>query len=73
MSPSPPPRPALSPLTQTLRFMRQPQEFLRATRAECGDLFALRLLGLGRWVFLCSSDLLQLVTERLRLTVTLAC
>ena len=50
-----PPEPALSTMTQTARFARNPYAFLAQTRAECGDLFSLRLLGMGRWAFLCNA------------------
>jgi len=56
-----PPEPSLSRLGQTLRFMKDPYGFLAETRADLGDLFMLRILGMGPWVFLCSSrDLVQL-------------
>ncbi len=51
-----PPEPPLSSFAQTLRFMKDPYTFLADTRAECGDIFSLRLQGLGRWVFLCNAE-----------------
>lgn len=48
------PRLSLSPIQQTIQFMRDPIPLVERGRAECGDLFALRLLGLGTWVFVCS-------------------
>ncbi len=50
-----PPEPALSPLKQTLRFGKDPFAFLARMRAECGEIFMLRMLGMGTWVFLCSA------------------
>ena len=52
----PPPEPPLSTFRQTLRFTRNPYAFLAQARAECGEIFSLRLLGMGRWVFLCSAE-----------------
>ena len=49
-----PPRPSLSTIVQTGRFMKDPFALLQDCRDECGDVFLLRLLGLGEWVFLCS-------------------
>ena len=43
--------------------MRQPFELLRDCRRSCGDIFSLRLLGMGEWIFLCSP---QLVEEMLK-------
>ncbi len=51
-----PPEPPLSPLRQTLRFARDPFAFLAETRAECGEIFTLNILGMGRWVFLCTAE-----------------
>lgn len=58
MSPSLPPRPAMSALTQTRLFFTQPFDLLSKVRAECGDIFTLRLLSMGHCVVLCSSQLL---------------
>ncbi len=59
MNPSPqPPRPALSALAQTLRFKKDPMGFMTQARAECGDIFSLRLLGMGRWVVIASPAIL---------------
>ena len=54
-----PPVPAGSAWNHTWRFVTNPMAFLADARAECGDLFRLRLIGLGDWVFLCSPELLQ--------------
>ncbi|MEM7356456.1 MAG: cytochrome P450, partial [Acidobacteriota bacterium] len=48
-----PPEPPLSPFRQTLRFAKDPFAFLADTRAQCGEIFALNILGMGRCVFLC--------------------
>lgn len=53
------PSPILSTLAQTLRFLRDPFTLIKKTQEEHGDLFALRLLGLGTWVFLCSPGLVR--------------
>lgn len=55
----PPPEPSMPKIRQAIRFMRDPFALLSAVRAECGDLFALRVPGRGKVVFLCSADLLN--------------
>ncbi len=54
-----PPRPSLSVPSQTLRFLRDPFSLLDEAVEECGDIFRLRILGLGSWVFLCSPALIK--------------
>ncbi len=54
-----PPEPRLSRIQQTARFMKDPFGLLAQTRAECGDVFSLNLLGMGRWVFLCNAAALN--------------
>ncbi len=54
-----PPEPSLSRFQQTLRFIKEPYGFLARTRAECGEIFTLRLLGMGKWVFLCNVQALN--------------
>ncbi|MEM7350500.1 MAG: cytochrome P450 [Acidobacteriota bacterium] len=54
-----PPRPALSVLAQTTRFLKDPFALLSDCRQECGDIFALKILGMGEWVFLCSPPLVE--------------
>ena len=44
--------------------MRDPFALLAETRAECGEIFSLNLLGLGRWVFLCRADHLAELYKR---------
>ncbi len=56
---SQPPRPALSALAQTWRFKKDPMGFIGQVRAECGEIFSLRLLGMGRWVVIASPEILQ--------------
>jgi cytochrome P450 len=46
-----PPSPDLSALTQTIRFFKDPFTLTSQCRRELGDLFSLRLLGMGTWVF----------------------
>lgn len=50
------PRLSMSAVEQTWRFMRDPIPLVERGRAECGDLFTVRVLGLGSWVFVCSPD-----------------
>ena len=54
---APLPRPSASTLTQTWRFFKDPMGMLRSAREECGDIFCLRVLGFGDWVFVCSPQL----------------
>ncbi len=54
-----PPSPSGSALTHTARFIRDPFTLIDEAREECGEIFQMRLLGLGRWVFLCAPDLLK--------------
>ena len=51
------PRPTASAANQTWRFLKNPFDMLQATREECGDIFCLRILGFGDWVFVCSPEL----------------
>ena len=46
-----PPSPRMSALTQTIRFFKDPFALTSYCRRELGDLFTLRLLGMGNWVF----------------------
>jgi len=56
-----PPSPDLSKLTQTLRIMKHPFDFIAQQRAELGDVFRLETYGMGRMIFLCTADLLHQV------------
>lgn len=53
------PEPSMSKLVQTYRFMTDPFPLLAEVRAECGDIFVLDILGLGRMAFVCSAELLH--------------
>lgn len=53
------PRPSLSTLDQTRRFLKDPFQLIDDAREECGDIFALRILGLGDWVLLGSPELVR--------------
>lgn len=60
----PPPRPNLSAFQQTHRFFKQPFELLSQTRQQYGDIFNLRILGMGRVVVVCRADLMAEVHKR---------
>ncbi|MEM7351530.1 MAG: cytochrome P450 [Acidobacteriota bacterium] len=49
-----PPRPSRSVLAQTLGFLTDPLKLLEEAAEECGDVFSIRVLGMGEWVFLTS-------------------
>ncbi|MEM9595084.1 MAG: cytochrome P450 [Acidobacteriota bacterium] len=53
------PSPAGSRLLLAMRFKKDPFSLLSQLRREHGDVFALDLPGLGRWVFLCSPEVAQ--------------
>lgn len=54
-----PPRPRGSALGHTARFLRDPFALIADATAEHGDLFTVRLLGLGTWVFAGAPALLK--------------
>lgn len=54
-----PPSPKLSPLAQTLRFMKDPFALIEECRRELSPMFTLHLLGLGRRVFICEPELMK--------------
>ena len=54
-----PPRPARSVLAQTLGFLKDPLTLIEESAKECGDIFSLRLLGMGEWIFLSSPELVK--------------
>jgi len=56
-----PPQPSIPPIVQTLRFMRDPFSLIADATREHGDVFSLRLLGLGTWVMVGSPRLLKRV------------
>jgi cytochrome P450 len=47
-----PPRPRFSSLVQTFRYVREPFQLLEECRGSLGEIFTLRLIGSGDWVFL---------------------
>ncbi len=49
----------MSVLAQSIRFVKDPFTLLQDCRQTCGDLFALRLFGMGEWIFLCSPELVE--------------
>lgn len=51
-----PPNPKISALTQTRRFFGQPFDLLSEMRQRHGDIFTLRILGMGRCVVFCHPD-----------------
>ena len=53
------PRLRRSRVSQTIQFMKDPVGLIKEAQKECGDIFCLRLLGMGDWVFLCSPELIQ--------------
>jgi len=53
------PRPAGSLLSHSLRFVKNTMQLYADVFRECGDIFAMRIPGLGEWVYLCSPDLVQ--------------
>jgi cytochrome P450 len=53
------PRPAGSLLSHSLRFAKDTMRFYEDVYRECGDLFAVRIPGLGEWVYVCSPDLVK--------------
>ncbi len=54
-----PPGPSSPAFVQTYRYARNPLPLLDECARRFGDLFTLRLLGTGPWVFLCSPPLLK--------------
>lgn len=51
-----PPFPNISALQQTKRFFKDPFALISDCHRDLGDLFALRLLGMGNWVFVSRPD-----------------
>lgn len=54
-----PPRFPASAFTATRRFMKDPFDLLYDAHRQCGDIFTIRLLGLGDWTFLCTPAMLE--------------
>jgi cytochrome P450 family 110 len=50
------PRLQMPAFQQTLQFLRDPIPLIERGVAECGDIFALNILGFGTWVFVCSPE-----------------
>ena len=60
----PPPRPSIPDWKVAWRFLADPFSLVAEARKECGDLFLLKLPGLGPVVFLCRAELLHDVHRR---------
>ncbi|MEM1177349.1 MAG: cytochrome P450 [Acidobacteriota bacterium] len=54
-----PPSPRSPAAVQTLQFFRDPFTLLSECKERHGDIFTLKLLGMGNWVFLTSPDLMR--------------
>jgi cytochrome P450 len=54
-----PPGPSSPSLVQTYRYIRNPLPLLEDCAERFGDMFTLRLIGTGAWVFLCSPALVK--------------
>lgn len=52
----PVPRLQMPALQQTIQFIRDPIPLIKRGLAECGDIFALNILGFGTWIFVCSPE-----------------
>lgn len=50
------PRLRMSALEQTIQFIRDPMPLIERGIAECGNVFALNIIGFGTWVFVCSPE-----------------
>jgi cytochrome P450 len=56
-----PPGPALAPLAQTARWIARPTHFMERSRRDHGDVFTVRLAGVGRYVFISDPTLVKQV------------
>jgi cytochrome P450 len=54
-----PPRPSGSSVRHTIRFFQDPLRLLEDARRECGDVFSLRIFGMGKWIFLTAPEALK--------------
>lgn len=54
-----PPGPQSAPILQTIRYVTKPIPLLEECRAKHGDIFTLKLVGSGDWVFLTKPDHLK--------------
>jgi cytochrome P450 len=65
-----PPGPSLPSLGQTFRWILRPDVFMERTRASYGDVFTVRLAGVGNYVFVSDPELIKQVftadTDQLR-------
>ena len=59
MRPELPPGPALLPVAQTARWIVRPTQFMERNRREYGDVFTVRLGGVGRYVFVSDPVLIK--------------
>jgi cytochrome P450 len=59
MRPELPPGPALPPLAQTARWIARPTHFMERSRRDYGDVFTMRLAGVGRYVFVSDPVLIK--------------
>jgi cytochrome P450 len=56
-----PPGPALPPVAQTARWIARPTHFMERSRREYGDVFTVRLAGVGQYVFISDPALVKQV------------
>jgi cytochrome P450 len=59
MRPSLPPGPAVPPVLQTTRWIARPTHFMERSRREYGDVFTIRLAGVGRYVVVSEPGLIK--------------
>src|SRR4051794_15744311 len=59
MRPTLPPGPAAPPMVQVARWIARPTDFMNRTRRECGDVFTVRLAGVGRFIFVSDPTLIK--------------
>src|SRR3954466_11991452 len=59
MRPTLPPGPAAPPLIQIARWIVRPTDFMNRTRREYGDVFTVRLAGVGRAIFVSDPALIK--------------
>jgi cytochrome P450 len=59
MRPELPPGPAIPPLAQTARWILRPTQFMERSRTGYGDVFTVRLGGVGNYVFVSDPQLVK--------------
>jgi cytochrome P450 family 135 len=59
MRPSLPPGPAAPPVLQVARWIARPTDFMNRARREYGDVFTVRLAGVGRFIFVSDPALIK--------------